>query len=199
MTSSESPTSPPSPLSPPSPPLRADARRNRARILESAAAVFAEKGASATTEEVAVRAGVAVGTVFRHFPTKNDLLKAILKDLMEHLAERVRALGSGDPATGLFAFFGEMVGQAVEKRTVAELAAADFGVDTMVAGPVETLRDAIGTLLARAQAAGAVRADVRPDEVLALLTGVCQGAVHAAWPPDLQRRVLAIVFAGLRP
>ncbi|GII83177.1 putative transcriptional regulatory protein TetR [Sphaerisporangium siamense] len=194
MTSSESPPSPPSP------PLRADARRNRARILEAAAAVFAEKGASATTEEVAVRAGVAVGTVFRHFPTKNDLLKAILKDLMENLTEQVRALGSGgDPAIGLFAFFGEMVGQAVEKRTVAELVAADFGVDMMVAGPVETLRDAIGTLLARAQEAGTVRADVRLDEVLALLTGVCQGAVHAAWPPDLQRRVLAIVFAGLRP
>jgi AcrR family transcriptional regulator len=188
-------------MTPSEPPaLRADARRNRARILESAAAVFAEKGASASTEEVAVRAGVAVGTVFRHFPTKKDLLQAILKDLMERLTEEVHALGSGgDPATGLFTFFSHMVRQAVEKRTVAELLAADFGMGLMVAGPVHTLREAIGTLLARAQQTGAVRAEVRLDEVLALLTGVCQGAIQAGWAPDLQRRTLAIVFTGLRP
>src|SRR3982074_1256888 len=61
-------------------PLRADARRNRARILDAAEVVFSEKGASASTEEVASRAGVAIGTVFRHFPTKKDLLRAIMKE-----------------------------------------------------------------------------------------------------------------------
>ncbi|WP_406674290.1 helix-turn-helix domain-containing protein [Nonomuraea sp. N2-4H] len=66
-------------------PMRADARRNRARILAAAEEVFAERGASASTEEVAARAGVAIGTVFRHFPTKRDLLAAIMKDLRRRL------------------------------------------------------------------------------------------------------------------
>ncbi|MEV0721086.1 helix-turn-helix domain-containing protein [Asanoa sp. NPDC050611] len=60
--------------------MRADAARNRARILAAAEAVFAERGAAASTEDVASRAGVAIGTVFRHFPTKDDLLRAVLKD-----------------------------------------------------------------------------------------------------------------------
>ena len=69
----------------------------------------------------------------------------------------------------------------------------------LVAGPVRTLGDGIGRLLAGAQRVGAVGADVRLDEVLALLTGTTQGALHAGWSPDLQDRTLAIVFAGLRP
>ncbi|MCW2880028.1 MAG: putative transcriptional regulator, TetR family [Sphaerisporangium sp.] len=186
--------------SPEAPALRADARRNRARILESGAAVFAERGASASTEEVAARAGVAIGTVFRHFPTKKDLLQAIIKDLLERLTDEVNALASeGDPATALFTFFGRMVREAAEKKTVADLLAADMGAGIQVAGPVQTLQEAIGTLLTGARHAGAVREDVRLDEVLALLTATCQGALSAGWDPDLRRRTLAIVFDGLRP
>ncbi|MFC4585499.1 TetR/AcrR family transcriptional regulator [Sphaerisporangium corydalis] len=182
------------------PALRADARRNRARILRAAAEVFAEHGAAASTEEVAIRAGVAAGTVFRHFPTKKDLLQAIIKDLLESLTAEVDTLAAeGDPATALFTFFGRMVEQAVEKKTVADLLAADTGVDIQVAGPVQSLQTAIETLLTGAQRAGAVRDDVRLDEVMALLTGACQGALHAGWPPDLQKRTLTIIFNGLRP
>ncbi|GGK66910.1 TetR family transcriptional regulator [Sphaerisporangium melleum] len=188
-------------MTPPEPaPQRADARRNRARILDAAAAVFAAHGASASTEQIAARAGVAIGTVFRHFPTKKDLLRAIVKDLMERLTAEVAELAAdGDPATALFAFFDRMVREAGEKKTVADLLAADAGVEVPVAGPVQALREGIGVMLDRAQRAGAVREDVRLDEVLALLTAACQGALAAGWDDDLRRRTLAIVYTGLRP
>jgi AcrR family transcriptional regulator len=179
--------------------LRADARRNRARILAAASEVFAERGASAATEEVARRAGVAIGTVFRHFPTKDDLLRAILKDLLERLAEEVTALGlEGDPATAVFEFFTSMVGHAASKKTVIDLL-AEAGTDVRVAESAGALRDGMGTLLIRAQKAGAVRPDVGIDEVMALLISTCQGALQAAWDDELQRRALAVIFRGLRP
>jgi AcrR family transcriptional regulator len=194
------PMPPPAGTGPPAAtPRRADALRNRARILAAAEAVFAEQGAAASTEEVARRAGVAIGTVFRHFPTKQDLLRAIVSDLMERLTAEVNALAtSGDPAGGLFTFFTRMVEQAAAKKTVVELL-AEAGVDLEVAKPVQALQQAIGALLRRAQQAGAVRGDARLDEVLALLTATSQGALQAGWDPDLQRRTLAVVFDGLRP
>lgn len=179
--------------------MRADARRNRARILAAAGKVFAEQGPSGSTEQVAAEAGVAIGTVFRHFPTKQALLQAIMKDLLERLAGQARELaGQDDPATGIFTFFTSLVRQAAEKKTVVELL-ADAGIDVPVADSVHTLRQGIGTLLARAQEAGAVRDDVRPDVLIALLVGVCQSAVHAGWDRDLQDRTLAVIFDGLRP
>jgi AcrR family transcriptional regulator len=180
-------------------PLRADARRNRARILEAAELVFAERGPSGSTEEVAARAGVAIGTVFRHFPTKQALLQAIMKELLGRLAGQAAELAAnGDPATGLFAFFSDLVGQAAEKRTVVELL-AEGGIDVSIAGSVQALRDGVGQLLSRAQEAGTVRQDVRLDTVVALLTSACQGAVQAGWDRDLQGRTLAVIFDGLRP
>ena len=178
--------------------MRADARRNRARILDAAEHVFAERGPSGSTEEVAARAGVAIGTVFRHFPTKQALLQAIMKELLGRLAAQAAELAAkGDPATGLFAFFTDLVGQAAEKRTVVELL-AEGGIDVSIAGSVQALRDGVGQLLNRAQEVGAVREDVRLDTVVALLTGACQGAVQAGWDQDLQQRTLGVIFDGLR-
>ncbi len=194
------PSQPPAAPQPGQPPaLRADARRNRARILAAAEEVFAERGASASTEEVARRAGVAIGTVFRHFPAKDDLLRAIMKDLLERLTAEVTALADeGDPGTALFTFFTRMVGQAAAKKTVTELLAR-AGVEVSVAGPVQALQQQAGCLLTRAQQAGAVRDDVGIAEVMALLISTCQGALQAGWDDDLQRRALAVIFSGLRP
>jgi AcrR family transcriptional regulator len=180
-------------------PLRADARRNRARILAVAEAVFAEKGPSASTEEVAERAGVAIGTVFRHFPTKRELLQAIMKDLLSRLTGQATALAAeGDPGTALFTFFADLVAQAAEKRTVVELLSAT-GDGLSMTDAVRPLRQQVAALLDRAQEAGAVRANVRIDEVMALLAATCQGALQGGWDSDLRERTLAIVFAGLRP
>jgi AcrR family transcriptional regulator len=176
--------------------MRADAERNRAKILAAAEEVFAELGAAASTEEVARRAGVAIGTVFRHFPTKNDLLAAIMKDLVLRFTREVETLaGHGDPATALFTFFTGLVEQAAAKKTVVDL----LDVDIRVGRQLEQLRAAIGDLLVRAQQAGTVRMDIQLDEVMALLTATSQGALHAGWDRDLRDRTLSIVFAGLRP
>ncbi len=182
----------------PEPSLRADARRNRARILAAAAEVFNEHGISASTEEVARRAGVAVGTVFRHFPTKDDLLAAIMKELRDRLAAEAEALAAEGGPTALFTFFADVVEQAADVRTVVHLLSAagtDVGVDHQVARFGEVL----GTLLARAREAGAVRGDVQLDEVIALLTAACHGALAAGWPPDLRRRTITRLLDGLRP
>jgi AcrR family transcriptional regulator len=197
---------PPQPPEPPQAPgpghgpeLRADARRNRVRILAAAEQVFSEQGASASTEEVASRAGVAVGTVFRHFPTKGDLHRAIMKQLLQRLTDEARSLNAdGDHATALFTFFTGTVQQAAQNKTVVDLLAR-AGVDVQVAEPVQALREGLEGLLTGAQQAGSVRKDVHLDEVMALLTSTCQGALHAGWNRDLQQRTLAIIFNGLRP
>jgi AcrR family transcriptional regulator len=180
------------------PVLRADARRNRARILEAAEQVFAENGVSASTEEVASRAGVAIGTVFRHFPAKEDLLRALMKELLQRLTDEVGSLDAdGDPATALLDFFTRVVEQAAAKKSVIELL-AQAGVDVEAAGPLHALRDGVERLLTRAQEVGAVRGDVQVSEVMALLTSTAQGALHSGWDADLRRRTLAVIFNGLR-
>lgn len=195
---------PPGPAAPqgqpgPAPALRADARRNRARILAAAEEVFTEQGASASTEEVARRAGVAIGTVFRHFPAKDDLLRAIMKDLLQRLADEVAALaGEGDPATALFTFFTRMVAQSAASKTVIDLLART-GTEIGVTQSARGLRHGIAELLALAQHAGTVRADVQVAEVMALLTSTCQGALQAGWDTGLQHRTLTVIFDGLRP
>jgi AcrR family transcriptional regulator len=179
--------------------LRADAQRNRARILAAAEVVFASKGTSASTEEVAERAGVAIGTIFRHFPTKQALLQAIMKDLLLRLTQEATSrTADGDAATALFTFFTHVVEQAAHKKTVVDLL-AETGIDIQVTNSLQALRQKIAELLDRSQKAGAVRQDVRPDEVNALLNSTCQGALHGGWNHDLQQRTLAIIFAGLRP
>ncbi|MFI6284549.1 TetR/AcrR family transcriptional regulator [Streptomyces sp. NPDC051018] len=179
-------------------PLRADAQRNRARILAAAEAVFAEKGPSASTEEVAERAGVAIGTVFRHFPTKKDLLTAIMKNLRQRLTDQADALtANGDPATALFTFFASLVEQAAATRTVVELLTRT-GVEIRPDGPVRDLEQALHTLLSQAQRAGAVRPDITVAEVGALLTAACHGTLNGGWDEDLRHRTLSILFTGMR-
>lgn len=183
---------------PPERPLRADAQRNRTRILRAAEEVFAERGAATSTDEVAARAGLAIGTVFRHFPTKDDLLTAIMKELLGSLTARAEELvADGEQRTALFAFFRELVEQAAARRTVIDALAAG-GRALELAPPLQTFRDAVGQLLRRAQLAGAVHRDVGLDEVMALLLATTQGAVQGGWDAGLQERTLGIVFAGLR-
>jgi AcrR family transcriptional regulator len=180
-------------------PPRADARRNRAKILAAAEEVFAERGPAGSTEEVARRAGVAIGTVFRHFPTKQALLQAIVKDLLTRLGTEADNLATrGDPATGLFGFFTSLVDEAAAKKSVIDLL-GDLGTAVPIDGPVRGLAQAVGALLANAQHAGTVRDDVTLDDVTALLVSTTQGALRAGWPPALRGRVLGIVFDGLAP
>ncbi|MEU5991716.1 helix-turn-helix domain-containing protein [Spirillospora sp. NPDC047418] len=178
-------------------PPRADALRNRAKVLAAAEEVFAVQGTSASTEEVARKAGVGIGTVFRHFPTKESLLEAVLVALLERLAAEARELRSAaDPGAAFFGFFSRVVSRAAAKQAVTE-ALAEAGVDarraTGAAGP--GLRAALGALLERAQEAGAVRRDIGAGQVMALLAGLSYAAGRAGARED----VLRIAFDGLRP
>jgi AcrR family transcriptional regulator len=179
---------------------RADARRNRERILEAAEAVFAAEGASASTEQIARRAAVGIGTLFRHFPTKEDLVQAIVLSRVGRLADEAEALAAADhPATALFAFFARTVEEAEAKQTYSGLMAEGF-VDVANAAPElhRRLQRSIGTLLDQAQRAGTVRDDVDVPAVMAVLVGAVRAAEHAGGDDDLRTRVLGIMLDGLR-
>jgi AcrR family transcriptional regulator len=182
-------------------PLRADARQNRARILEAAEIVFTAKGMSASTDEISRQAGVGIGTVFRHFPTKEALIEAILVGRMQRLTEKADSLSSApDPGEAFFRFFTYVVDQSETKNAFAD-ALAEAGVDvrhaTLQVG--QELLQVIDTLLTRAQQAGSVRDDVGVTEVIALVVGTSRAAEHTGWDRDILARTLAIVFDGLRP
>jgi AcrR family transcriptional regulator len=178
--------------------MRADAERNRRRILEAADEVFAERGPQGSTEEVARRAGVAIGTVFRHFPTKADLLRALMKRLLQQLTDDAGSLvADGDPETALLEFCTRLVERTTANQTVVSLLTAE-GIEVPLTGALGSLTDVVRELLARGQRAGAIRAEIRVDEVMALLISACQGALYGGWSPDLRRRTLAIMFGGLK-
>ena len=163
----------------------------------------AERPASAkarnSSHEIAARANVAVGTVFRHFPTKDALLRAILEDLLGRLADEAASLAEkGNPATALFDFFTQVVERAADRRGVVELLTAP-GQAFSLAEPIASLDRELQRLLDQARRAGAVRDDVQLPEVIALLTSTCHGALQGGWAEPLRRRVRTVIFDGLRP
>ncbi|TDE25118.1 TetR/AcrR family transcriptional regulator [Actinomadura sp. 6K520] len=180
-------------------PVRADARRNRARILEAAEAVFAEQGASASTEAVAARAGVAIGTVFRHFPTKPELLQAVVMNLWDRLVTEVDALVN-DPGdvTALFEFCTRVMAIGAQNRAVFERL-AETGTRVHVGDALARLSPAVDLLLERAQKAAAVRDDLQSAELIALLAALCQEAMTGEWSEQFRHRALTILFDGMRP
>lgn len=187
-------------MSTPPKPLRADALRNRAKVLEAAEAVFTAHGTATSTEEVARAAGVGIGTVFRHFPTKEALLEAVFVTRLRRLAEEADALTSADdPGEAFFAFFAGVVDHAATKNAIsAALAEAGVDVAETTAETGQDLKRALATLLARAQEAGTVRPDVGLPEVMTLLVGASQAAEHVGGDSGVRDRALAVVFDGLR-
>jgi AcrR family transcriptional regulator len=181
-------------------PLRADALRNRIRVLEAAETVFDARGTAASTEEVARAAGVGIGTVFRHFPTKEALLEAVYVARLEKLAAEADALAAEeDPGEAFFVFFARVVGHAATKNAFsAALMEAGVDVRETTAETGRELRRALAALLGRAQETGAVRRDVGLAEVMTLLVGASQAAERVGGDRGVRDRALAVVFDGLR-
>jgi AcrR family transcriptional regulator len=179
-------------------PLRADARRNRAKVLQTAYEVFAAEGLGVPIDEIARRAGVGAGTVYRHFPTKEALYRAIVEDRVEHLVTRARELAaSADPGAGFFGFLDLMTSEgATDKGLVDALAGEGFDIEAVMPEHEQAFKAALAELLVRAQQAGAVRADVTPADVKTLMVGCQSMQRYAGADAD---RVLAVVRAGLRP
>ncbi|MGD0748992.1 MAG: TetR/AcrR family transcriptional regulator [Acidimicrobiales bacterium] len=180
-------------------PMRADAQRNRARILDAAEVVFAAEGIEVPVDVIAEKAGVGVGTLYRHFPTKEKLCESILLDRFAALTLDARALaGAEDPASAFFGFLEHIVAEGAAKRDlIAAVMGAGVEFDLEVAGVKDELRDAVGVLLQRAQAVGAVRPDVTAAMVVSLVGATCQAAAHTDVTPACD--LLGIVCDGLRP
>ena len=180
--------------------MRADARRNRAQILAAAETVFADQGLAVPIDEVARRAGVGVGTVYRHFPTKERLFEAVVVHHIERLTREVRALSErDDPGAALFEFLGLVATEGASKRNLADaLSGAGINIKEIASKPKAELEQAAGNLLERAQEAGQVRSDVSLADLLGLVMGACSAAGNDTVQCS-QARMLSIVCEGLRP
>jgi AcrR family transcriptional regulator len=179
------------------PELRADARRNRERVLAIAEDVFANEGLAVPVDDIARRAGVGIGTVYRHFPTKEALFAAIVQAKLARMLDHARTLArERSPGRAFFELFDRMAAEGAHKKDlVAALAGAGIGPRSAAGETADQLRAELGRMLRSAQAAGAVRKDVRVQDVYALLGA----ALAAASRTDASHtRLIAIVRDGLR-
>ena len=180
--------------------LRADARRNRARVLEAAIAAFAKEGLAVPIHEIARRAGVGTGTVSRHFPTKEALYKAIVQERTETLVRQARSLAAAeDPSSAFFDFLSVMVDAFAKHLGLADaLAGAGFDVEKVASSAKHDVVGAMRQLLAGAQKAGAVRRDIDSADVKALIVACCTRGRQAA-DITAQHRMVEVIAQGLRP
>jgi AcrR family transcriptional regulator len=179
--------------------LRTDARRNRDRLLAVAEDVFATRGPAASTEDIARAAGVGIGTLFRHFPTKEALLEAVFVARLQHLTDEAQQLNAADdPGQAFATFFSQIITASRSKLPLATALAA-AGVDlTYTAGDTKrAFTSALQRLLVRAQEAGAVRSDISIRELLALIVGTSHAVQHTAEDRELQAQLVRIVLDGL--
>jgi len=180
--------------------LRRDAVANRARLVEAAGEVFSESGLSAPVEQIARRAGVGMGTLYRHFPSKAALIDAIFElHLNEVAAEAERALQDTDPWRGLCRFLEGAIARQARNRGFAEIVAVHLHDEHLVARARERVAPLLARLIEAAQAANALRGDVVYEDISALLW--TSGRIVAATRdivPDYWRRHLALALDGLR-
>lgn len=178
---------------------RADALRNRERVLEAAKLVFSAGGQDASLDSIARHAAVGIGTLYRHFPTRETLFEAVYRREVQQLADLATALADEpDPVEALRRWMRAMVEfVATKKGMSAALAVAGQTSSDLVASTFDTLRGALGTLLARAIEAGAVRDDVSAEDLLRTLVGMCYTHDKAGWQANVLR-LLDIFLDGLR-
>ncbi len=183
-------------------PRRADARRNRERVLEAARAAFAEEGLDAQVPAIARLAGVGVGTVYRHFPTKEALVEALAQAHFAHLIELAEeALAApGDPWESLRALLWRSARLLAEDRGLAEIAAnRPEAIGAASARAQERLEGLAGQLMARAQEAGVMRPDATPADISLVMCGLGKiAALQRSGKPVSWERYLTIVLDGLR-
>jgi AcrR family transcriptional regulator len=181
-------------------PLRADAERNRRRILDAAAELFAAKGLSVGLDEIAHHAGVGVGTAYRRFPDKRHLIGALFEERLDRLVELAdRALAADDPWEGLTAFLEQATELQIENRGLREIITGSDHGTALTARARARLAPLAEQLVSRAQASGALRDDIVATD-LPLLQFMVSSARELTPPhaPQLWRRYLALTIDGLR-
>jgi len=179
--------------------LRADAERNRRRLLDAAEALFRERGLDVGVAEIAERAGVGRGTLFRNFPTKQDLIAAIVIERMQDATEYTRTLlDAPDAGEALFGFLEELVGRQQLDRCLFDAVADTFLANEEIRAAHAEVVAGVEALLTRAKEAGAVRDDIGAMDVLVLLKGVFEAAsAFASSEPGMVTRQLDLVRAAI--
>jgi AcrR family transcriptional regulator len=180
-------------------PLRADARRNREKIVVAARAAFAESGLDAQMDDVAAKAGVGVGTIYRHFPTKDALVRAVIVHKMNGLAElgRRHLDAGGDPWETLRAFLWEAADVHVKDRALAQvLSTQPSSTFRQIALEETELGQTSGALIARAQEAGVVRKDVGGEDIGLIMCGLA-AILESGWGDTAWRRYLTLMEQSL--
>ena len=177
-------------------PKRADARRNYEKVLAAARDAFAEGGESTALEEIARRAGVGIGTLYRHFPNRQALLEALYADEVEELCRSAAGLEDADPWEALSGWFERFIGYMATKQALAGELLNYVGRDAeLFKASKAALFEAGDPLLRRAQEAGVVREDVGFAEVLQMVMGISK--IPAA-DPEQNQHMLRIALDGLR-
>jgi AcrR family transcriptional regulator len=180
------------PSRPPAAKLRADARRNREKVLRAARETFAESGYDVPLDEIAARAGVGAGTVYRHFPSKEALFEAVTRARVEDLiADAQQRAAAAEPGPAFFGFLLRLADEAAAKRDLPQAIAVPGTVQ-------DEMRSSLGLLLRNAQNAGAVRPGVTATDLVVLLKGMLV-SLQQDPDPGLRDRIVAIITDGLRP
>jgi AcrR family transcriptional regulator len=180
----------------PGSPKRADARRNYERVLAAARQAFAEGGESTALEEIARRAGVGIGTLYRHFPNRQALLEALYVNEVQEVSRSAAQLDDADPWTALSVWFERLIGYLATKRALADELTDYLDQDAPLFRECRSALFAAGEpLVKRAQAAGVVRPDVEFADVLHMVAGITK--MPAAEPGQVEH-VLRVALDGLR-
>jgi AcrR family transcriptional regulator len=180
--------------------MRADAVRNRTRILEAAEEVLASEGISVPIDVVAERAGVGVGTLYRHFPTKEALFEAIVTDRLLNMVELANSYCTADdPGAALFAFLQEFAQQATAKHDLFDaLGSAGIDIKSRFEAQLNAMMAGVDRLRQRAEAVGAIRSDVEVEELIGLVVGACQSTAHSGFDEARLKHMVTIVCDGIR-
>lgn len=178
---------------------RADSIRNRELLLDAATQIFSAGGPQASLEAVARQAGVGIGTLYRHFPTREALFEAVYRHEVDHLVELAgKLVGEDDAVEALRKWLHANVRLVATKKGMVEaLQVVAHGSSDLKAYSFERLTEAIGLLLGRAVAAGEVRSDISPEDLLRTLVGIFYSQGTADWQP-IALRLVDVFVDGLR-
>jgi AcrR family transcriptional regulator len=180
--------------------LRADGQRNRARLTEVAKLAFADLGADVSLDEIARRAGVGIGTLYRHFPTRDAIIEAVYRREVEQLAgAAARLLGSLPPGEALHEWMRLFVDYIATKKVMASaLGAIMVSAPDLYASSAGQITNAMVLLVDLASASGDIRPDVDPNDLLRALVGFTYGNASPGWQASALR-LIDILIDGLRP
>ena len=180
--------------------MRADARRNRQRLLDAALQVYAERGADdASLDEIARRAGVGIGTLYRHFPTRQALLEAVYRDQVEELCAVARELDGEAPEQALERWLRALMTFATTKKNLSSALTSGPDKSEVATSCSVMVREAATRLLAEAQRTGQVREDVDAIDLLRMSHALALAADIPYSHPDQGERLMSVLLAGLRP